>query len=197
MSRDDYSQRQKARDAEYERQYKAWIKSLPPDERRKLEAQGLAEPDIQRHGNGSAKGDAADSPLMRQGDDPALMPEPEPDSRRAPNDVQQQPTCDTETAWSTARHVLGEVLNHANARLTAECIALVSGLIYSGDSMTAIAKRHGISRAAVSKRCVELTELLNLRPSRAMRSLTARKTYRSARIQTTKSHEPTDPTPEQ
>jgi len=102
---------------------------------------------------------------------------------------------DNEAAWSTARHVLGEVLNHANARLTAECIALVSGLIYSGDSMTDIAKRHGISRAAVSKRCVELTELLNLRPSRAMRSLTARKTYRSARIQTTKSHEPTDPTP--
>ena len=81
-------------------------------------------------------------------------------------------------------------------RITAECIALVSGLIYSGDSMTAIAKRHGISRAAVSKRCVELTELLNLRPSRAMRSLTARKTYRSARIQTTKSHESIDPTPE-
>ncbi len=102
---------------------------------------------------------------------------------------------DNEAAWSTARHVLGEVLNHANARLTAECIALVSGLIYSGDSMTDIAKRHGISRAAVSKRCVELTELLNLRPSRAMRSLTARKSYRSARINNTRSHEPTDPTP--
>ena len=144
-----------------------------------------------RHGNGSAKGDAADSPLMRQGDDPALMPEPEPEPDP------KSPPDDNEAAWSTARHVLGEVLNHANARLTAECIALVSGLIYSGDSMTAIAKRHGISRAAVSKRCVELTELLNLRPSRAMRSLTARKTYRSARIQTTKSHEPTDPTPEQ
>ncbi|MCX6874914.1 MAG: hypothetical protein NTW21_14065, partial [Verrucomicrobia bacterium] len=28
--------------------------------------------------------------------------------------------------------------------------------------MTAIAKRHGITRDAVSKRCVELTELLNL-----------------------------------
>ena len=102
---------------------------------------------------------------------------------------------DNEAAWSTARHVLGEVLNHANSRLTAECIALVSGLIYSGDSMTDIAKRHGISRAAVSKRCVELTELLNLRPSRAMRSLTARKSYRSARINNTRSHEPTDPTP--
>ena len=200
MNRDDYSQRQKAKDAEYERQYRAWIKSLPADKRRELEAQGLAAPDLARHGNGSAKGDAADSPHMRQGDDPALMPEPEPepepDSRCAPNDAPPQPIRDTEAAWSTARHVLGEVLNHANARLTAECIALVSGLIYSGDSMTAIAKRHGISRAAVSKRCVELTELLNLRPSRAMRSLTARKSYRSARIQTTKSHEPIDPTPE-
>ncbi len=187
MNRDDSSQRPKAKDAEYSRQYKEWIKSLPADKRRQLEAQGLAEPDLARHGNGSAKGDAADSPLMRQGDDPALMPEP--DSHCAPNDTTQQPPCDTEAAWSTARHVLGEVLNHANARLTAECIALVSGLIYSGDSMTDIAKRHGISRAAVSKRCVELTELLNLRPSRAMRSLTARMTYRSARIHTTQSHE--------
>ena len=197
--KDDYSTRQSAKDAEYARQYKAWIKSLSPDERRKLEAQGLAAPDLARHGNGSAKGDAADSPLMRDGDDPALMPEPEaepelepepePDSRCAPNAEPHQPIRDTEAAWSTARHVLGEVLNHDNARLTAECIALVSGLIYSGDSMTAIAKRHGISRAAVSKRCVELTELLNLRPSRAMRSLTARKSYRSARIHTTQSHE--------
>ncbi|MCX6872269.1 MAG: hypothetical protein NTW21_00440 [Verrucomicrobia bacterium] len=154
MSRDDYSQRQTARDAEYARQYKAWIRSLPPAERRELEAQGLAAPDVARHGNGSAKGDAADSPVMRIGDDPALMPEPEPDSRCAPNAEPQPPLRDTEAAWYTARHVLGEVLNHSNARLTAECIALVSGLIYSGDSMTAIAKRHGISRAAVSKRCV-------------------------------------------
>jgi hypothetical protein len=191
--KDDYSTRQSAKDAEYARQYKAWIKSLTPDERRKLEAQGLAAPDLARHGNGSAKGDAADSPLMRDGDDPALMPEPEaepePDFHCAPSAEPHQPIRDTEAAWSTARHVLGEVLNHCNARLTAECIALVSGLIYSGDSMTAIAKRHGISRAAVSKRCVELTELLNLRPSRAMRSLTARKSYRSARIHTTQSHE--------
>jgi hypothetical protein len=55
--------------------------------------------------------------------------------------------------------------------------------------MTEIAKRHGITRAAVSKRCVELTELLDLPPSRAMRSLTARMAYRSARIKSTRSHE--------
>ena len=198
MSGDDYTRRQSAKDAEYAREYRAWIESLPADERRKFEAQGLAQPDLARHGNGSAKGDAADSPLMREGDDPSLLPEPEPEAepRYAPNAAAHQPICATEAAWATARHVLGEVLNHANARLTAECIALVSGLIYSGDSMTDIAQRHGITRAAVSKRCVELTELLNLRPSRAMRSLTARKSYRSARIESTKSHEPTAQTPE-
>jgi len=189
--KDDYSRRQSAKDAQYAREYRAWIDSLPADERRKLEAQGLAKPDVARHGNGSAKGDAADSPLMRDGDDPALMPEPEPEPEPEPSPSIR----DDETSWATARHVLGEVLNHANARLTAECIALVSGLIYCGDSMTDIAQRHGITRAAVSKRCVELTELLNLRPSRAMRSLTARKSYRSARILTTQSHEITAQTP--
>ena len=47
--------------------------------------------------------------------------------------------------------------------------------------MTAIAEQHGVTRAAVSKRCVELTQALNLKPSRAMRSLKARTSYRTAR----------------
>ena len=46
MNSDDYTRKQKARDAEYEREYRAWIQSLPADERRKLEAQGLAEPSV-------------------------------------------------------------------------------------------------------------------------------------------------------
>ncbi|MFZ9938374.1 MAG: hypothetical protein ACO3JG_15150 [Luteolibacter sp.] len=179
MNTDDYAKKQKARDAEYEREYRAWIESLPADERRKLEAQGLAKPCVMHHGNGSATGDAADSPLMKEGDDPALLPEPEPERDSGP--------CDTESVWAALRRVLGEVLSHDNARLTAECIALVSGLSYTGSSMTEIAKRHGITRAAVSKRCVELTELLDLPPSRAMRSLTARKRYRAARIRSTRS----------
>ena len=189
MSCDDYTRRQAAKDAEYAREYKTWVESLPADQRRELERQGLAAPDLQHHGNGSAKGDAAESPLMRIGDDPALVAEPEPE----PDQTAATP-CDSETIWATVRRVLGEVLNHGNARLTAECIALVSGLGYDGATMTEIAKRHGITRAAVSKRCVELTEMLDLRPSRAMRSLTARKSYRSARITKTESNElPTHP----
>jgi len=53
--KDDYSRRQSAKDAQYAREYRAWIDSLPADERRKLEAQGLAKPDVARQGNGSAK----------------------------------------------------------------------------------------------------------------------------------------------
>ena len=182
MSGDDYTRRQTAKDAEYAREYRAWIDSLTAAERRKLEAQGLAEPDLARHGNGSANGDAADSPLMRDGDDPAVMPEPEPEPAAD--------TCDIERVWDVVRKVIAEVISHTNARLTAECIALASGFSYTGSSETEIAQRHGITRAAVSKRCVELTELLDLRPSRAMRSLTARKSYRDARNQSTQSHEP-------
>ena len=183
MSRDEYSSRQSARDAAYQREYRAWVESLPAEERRELERQGLAEPCVQRHGTGPAGGDAADSPLMRQGDDPALLPDPEPEAAEP----------ETEHVWDAVRRVLGEVICHDNARLTAECLALVSGLCYPGASMTEVARRHGITRAAVSKRCCELSELLQLRPSRAMRSLTARKRYRSARIRFTRSNELPDP----
>ena len=189
MSSDDYAKRQSAKDAAYEREYRAWIDSLPADERRQLEAQGLAAPCVAHHGNGSAKGDAADSPLMREGDDPALLPDPEPEPDPASG------ACDTESVHSAIRRVVAEILCHDNARLTTECIALVSGLAYCGSSMSDIARRHGITRAAVSKRCVELTELLDLPPSRAMRSLTARKRYRDARLRSTRSHERPHPAP--
>jgi hypothetical protein len=136
-------------------------------------------------------GDAADSALMRIGDDPALLvdADPLPPELLEQHQPQPEPTHDTEAIYNAIRRVVGEILCHDNARLTTECIALVSGLAYTGSSMTEIAQRHGISRAAVSKRCVELTELLDLPPSRAMRSLTARKRYRAARIRTTQSHE--------
>ena len=186
MSCDDYTRRQAAKDAEYQDAYRAWVESMSADERRELERQGLAAPDLARHGNGSAKGDAADSPLMREGDDPAILPEPEPmPDAKAP---------DIEQVWDAVRRVLGVIVIHDNARLTAECFAVVSGLNYSGASMTGIARKYGITRAAVSKRCVELTELLGLRPSRAMRPLTSRTASRSARIQTTRSYENTNPT---
>ena len=91
--------------------------------------------------------------------------------------------------WDALRRLIGEILTLPNRSLTVECLAAVSGLSYEGDSMTEIAKRHGVTRAAVSKRCVELTEKLSLMPSRAMRTLTARKSYRAAQLWVRASYE--------
>lgn len=182
MTNDDYTLRQSMRDAEYEEAYRAWVASLTHEERVVLRERRLENPYVQRHGSGGACGDVADSPLMAYGSDPMLATDCDP---------QEQPTYDHEVLWAALRRVLGEVLQQGNPRLTVECLALVSGLAYTGASMSEIARRHGITRAAVSKRCVELTEQLDLRPSRAMRSLTARQRYRAARIKANTCNEPT------
>jgi len=182
MSNDDYTRRQAAKDAEYQREYKAWIKSLPADERRKLEAQGLASPCLQRHGNGAPDHDMADSPLASYTPDIASLVDHEPE---------EQVTPPMRDATEILRHLVADVISEGNARLTVECLAVALGLsAYNGESMTSIATRHGISRAAVSKRCVDITTRLNLPPSRAMRSEMARKIYRQSQLKRNNRPEP-------
>lgn len=173
MKGDEYTSRQSVRDAQYEREYQAWVDSMSLEERREAEKLGLLKPSLQRHGNGSANGDSADSPIMRIGDDPALMvEEPEADPGAAMRD-----------ATEILRHLVADLLSEGNTRLTLECLAVALGLsAYNGETMTDIARRHGITRAAVSKRCVDITERLNLPPSRAMRSEKARKIYRNSQL---------------
>ena len=67
---------------------------------------------------------------MRMGDDPAVMPEPEPD--------RDNDTCDSESVHDAIRRVVAEILYHDNARLTTECIALISGLAYTGSSISKV-----------------------------------------------------------
>ncbi len=174
MNSDDYAKKQAQRDAAYERDYRAWVESLPADERRALEKAGLATPCLQRHGNGAPDRDMADSPLASHTPDIAALVDHEEEAPVT------QPMRD---ATEILRHLVADVISEGNARLTVECLAVALGLsAYNGESMTEIAKRHGISRAAVSKRCVDITEKLNLPPSRAMRSEMARKTYRRSQL---------------
>jgi hypothetical protein len=172
MSNDDYAKRQSQRDAEYQREYKAWIESLPADERQKLEAQGLASPCLQRHGNGAPEHDMAESPLASHTPDISALVDHDTD--------EIGPI--THDAIEVLRHFVADLISEGNTRLTVECLAVALGLsAYNGESMTNIAKRHGVTRAAVSKRCVDITTQLNLPPSRAMRSERARKIYRKSR----------------
>jgi hypothetical protein len=177
MNSDDYAKKQVKRDAQYERDYEAWVKSMTLEERREAEKLGLLKPCLQRHGNGAADHDMADSSRASHTPDIAALVDPDGDSLEPIN----------HDAIEVLRHFVADLISEGNTRLTVECLAVALGLsAYNGESMTAIANRHGITRAAVSKRCVDIITHLNLPPSRAMRSEKARKIYRKSR---TKHHQ--------
>lgn len=175
---DDYRPRQDQRDAAYRREYAAWLAALTPEEYARVKAAGLAEPVRESLGHGAnfSERDLAETPLASEHSHPLDRIEPACDQPG----FQAQHT-DAEDVWDVVRRLIGELLVQKNAKLALECLALASGLAFLGDSMTEIARRHGLTRAAVSKRCVELAQKIGLPPSRAMRSLTARAAYAEAR----------------
>lgn len=173
MNSDDYAKKQAKRDGQYERDYEAWVKSMTIDERREAEKLGLLKPCLQRHGNGAADHDMAESSRASHTPDMATLVDRE--------DEQAGPI--NHDAIEVLRHFVADLISEGNTRLTVECLAVALGLsAYNGESMTSIAKRHGVTRAAVSKRCVDITTQLNLPPSRAMRSEKARNIYRNSQL---------------
>jgi len=176
---DDYARKQPLKDAAYAREYNAWIARLTPEERWQAGKMGVDAPLLPSDGNGFSDEDMADSP--RSCEEPDIAAEvdrisaPEPERRSKP------PTPDPDVIWDVVRRLIGELLVQRNAKLALECFAMVSGVSFVGDSMSEIARRHRVTRAAVSKRCIELAEKLALPPARAMRALTARKSYARAR----------------
>jgi len=181
MSNDDYAKRQTQRDAQYERDYEAWVQCMSPEERREAEKLDVLKPCIQRHGNGAAEHDMADSPRASHTPDIAALVDHDTDEAGTIN----------HDAIEVLRHFVADLIAEGNTRLTVECLAVALGLsAYNGESMTDIAKRHGITRAAVSKRCVDITVRLNLPPSRAMRSELARQIYQQAQLKRNRTDNP-------
>lgn len=169
----NYTRRQRSSDSAYQREYRAWVASLPPEERQQLAVLGLDQPQMSDT-SGSGFRDAV------QNHQCSVQPE---ESDEAVDDVESnQGTPDHEDVLHFIRRLVGELLGQDNVRLSVECLALATGISYTGDSMTDIARRHGFTRAAVSKRCVEFTYALGLAPSRAMRSAKARQSYRRRRM---------------
>ena len=201
MNGNDYSLKQSVRDAQYRRDYDAWLKTLSPAERAKLKSAGLDEPLLGVNGNGHSDHDLADSPLASE--TPDILGEVDDclagenfgrasETHGKPEESEGCPSAiknDPEAVWEVVRRLIGELIVQRNAKLALECLALVSGVSFLGDSMTDIARRNGVTRAAVSKRCCEMTEKLNMLPSRAMRTLTARKAYAHARNRHLRNHE--------
>lgn len=172
---DDYAKNEAQRNQRYRESWespevKAWIESLSPEERQRMEAKGLLGPMLPKDGGGTLlTQDLAESTLASEEPDIISQIEPEESPGRQP--------LQDERVWEILRRLIGELLAQNNPALSIDCLAMVSGIGFMGDSMTEIAKRHGVTRAAVSKRCVDLTEKLMIQPARAMRSLTARQSY--------------------
>lgn len=190
MSDEHYTARQGDADAQYRREYAAWLAAMTPEERKRAESLGLAKPVVDDAGGGFGSRDIADTPLAAEW--PKGFGEDDGDGLgngvysasdtcvsfgKGPDGLVRQ-----EAVWDAVRRILGELLSQPNRSLAVECLAMTSGLSYLGDSMVDVAHRHGVTRAAVSKRCVEMTDKLGLPPSRAMRSLAARQSYRQTQL---------------
>ncbi|MEI6534600.1 MAG: hypothetical protein WCN98_04605 [Verrucomicrobiaceae bacterium] len=171
---DGYATRQRTRNVEYRHAYEAWVASLPPEERGQLASMGLEDPQMP---DTSASGYCDAAELSRC----VTQPETFEDREDSMEPEASPQFADSEAVLDVVRVILGELISQSNSKLSMECMALVTGLSYNGDSMTAIARRHNVTRAAVSKRCVEFTRALRLDPSRAMRSMKARESYRKSR----------------
>ncbi|MEY3481379.1 MAG: hypothetical protein RIQ71_2154 [Verrucomicrobiota bacterium] len=175
-----FAEGQHTRTTKYVSDYEAWISGLSEAELAKAIALGVDKPmpeDFRSHGIGLEADLAESNELSYSPDMAALIDGEEPPAAAA---TSEDLDAISEKLWDVMRRLVGELLDTPNRSLTAECLAAVSGMSYTGDSITEIAKRHRLSRAAVSKRCVELTRKLKLLPSRTMRSLTARQAYRHA-----------------
>lgn len=167
-----YADKQAAREAAYKDEFQKWNEAMTPEERKEAERLGVSNPHIDPQGVGA----------------PELDTDRIADFTYMPNFDFDSPEEEFNVAKTVERlslerlnHALVEIMDSRNARLTVECLAFVSGIAFLGDSETEIAKKYGISRAAVSKRCVELTKKLNLLPSRGMKSEAAREAYRESR----------------
>jgi hypothetical protein len=170
----DYFATQAQQNTRYKAEYAKWVAGLTPKQRRQLQAQGLLEAQVDPLS--TAKGaDITELPLA---DPSTVLPEIEP----APPQHHQGPLSEdqTEVFWDSIRLLIANLLHDPNPALGLECLAVVSGIGFEGESMTEIARRHRVTRAAVSKRCVQWTNQLGLVPSRSMRSLTARSSYQQA-----------------
>jgi len=167
----DYHQRQAEADQEYAREYAAWLDTLSAEERQQLAAQGLDAPEIpQRSAGVGLSRDASESSAAQCLDE---IPEPAPDEGISAADLR---VCEV------IQKLIGELIVDRNPSLAIECLALTTGICYEGNSMIAIAKRHGLTRAAVSKRCIELSESIGVKNPRPMKSESAREIYRDRAV---------------
>lgn len=155
--RDNYTDRQRARDREYG---EAWT-SLTPQQRAELAKLGISGPELPVYRTAKHDHEAV---VERLG------------SAEERSFDAADPAAPTGDADHALRQILGVLLMRAPC-LELECASLAWGISYLGLSMTEIAKRYGVTKQAVSKMVKGFQEEFQLPPTRAQRQLTACQAY--------------------
>lgn len=169
-------------DAAYVQAYRVWISSLPPDERAALAARDLDEPDAKR-----STGKVDDQGVL------AVTAVPESDELPEATDVQAQIRMATADALSS---FCARVRSHTNPLLAFDTLCFASGLMeVEGLSQSALARRHGVTKAWFSQQVIGWLDLFDLPPPRGCRNLGARASCRRARIAVLDRIEESSPTP--
>lgn len=164
----------------YETDYREWVASLTPKQRAKLKAQGLDEP-------------MAD-------DFTSFKPDPELPLSEISTDfdydqLDEPAALDTDAIEVRAKAygaqlliwVFQRIQSNGNERMAAldkECLLFAIGLenLLNVKTQTALGEKYGITRACVSARVKSWQKLLGMKPSSMMRSDSACRSYRRARI---------------
>ncbi len=171
---DDYAKKEADRNKQYRESWEtpevqAWIASLSPEERQRMEAKGILGPMLPKDGGGALLDcDLAESPLASSAPDIAELvdgaaPEARPDAQ-ARSDV---------LASFCAR-----MRGCANPALVFDAVCYGTGVLsVEGQSATELAAKHGVTKQAFSKIAVQWCTTFDLPPARSMKSKKARTSY--------------------
>jgi hypothetical protein len=170
-----YAQRQAERDREYRDAWaspeaQAWLAALPPDERKRLEADGTLAPMLAKGGGGSLRDrDLADSPLASE----------TPDIAVAVDGPDASDGSDALGRGDVLASFCARMRGCANPALVFDAVCYGTGVLaIEGQSATELAAKHGVTKQAFSKIAVQWCTTFGLPPARSMKSKGARKAYR-------------------
>lgn len=174
--RDDYAKdeavrNQRYRDAWESPEAKAWIAGLSPEERRRMEADGLLAPLLPKDGGGT---------LMTQDLAESALASEEPDMAAIVDVAQTTENADVQARGDVLAAFCARMRNCPNPALFFDAVCYATGVLaIEGQSATELAARHGVTKQAFSKIAVDWCETFGLPPSRSMKSKRARVAYRN------------------
>jgi len=172
-----YEQHAASSNREYNAAYAAWLADMSPTERHQMKKMGLGSALSPNAQSGAVEGERADFFREPEYDDEGEAVEtPEAEEADASQGEEETETLEARYRLNLATAVnalIVELLTSRNRGLAVECLALCTHIAYDGVSEAAIATKYGLSRAAVSRRCVELCDRLGIEPPRGMRRAVA------------------------